>query len=556
MSMLRLNERACNVGGDYELNISNPLTRGLIFCAPGMRDVISGSVAVPVLEYSSTKSAKKASRYGVGLQSLGVHNGGFVFRNVPNVQSRIVGNDKATMAFLGETLTWTSNGVIFGIPANDATWVRPWLCLGISRNSLNNQRLRFGYSYTTGGTPDFSSSQETSGLIDDQIRCYGVIKRPGAGQQLFCADRSTAAATSAQAGTFWSESSSVYLFSRNTGNATSEGVQDAAVWMACIWDRDLSLDEWLSFQSDPFQILRKKAQSFYFLPDLGLSLSVASISLGVSSGSVGLTQANTLAMAGVDLATFIDELSLSGAEQLSVDDAAMLLDFDSPELLQNNVLTAGDMAVATSVDSVALSQAGVLAVAALDVGLSVDSVALVQANVIAVAGVDLAIEADTVALTQANILGVADAAVASVIDSVALSTADFLDVNELSLASAMDAVALVQANVLIVADMSLQSASDLIVLALNSVLSVADLSSAVALDSVVLDQSNVLVVAGLDLAVSAESPVLLQQNALTVNDMRLSILMDSLTIGGGVFVTESALGMIIRDFQYVLLVEG
>lgn len=556
MSMLRLNERACNVGGDYELNISNPLTRGLIFCAPGMRDVISGSVAVPVLEYSSTKSAKKTSRYGVGLQSLGVHNGGFVFRNVPNVQSRIVGNDKATMAFLGETLTWTANGVIFGIPANDATWVRPWLCLGISRNSLNNQRLRFGYSYTTGGTPDFSSSQETSGLIGDQIRCYGVIKRPGAGQQLFCADRSTAAATSAQAGAFWSESSSVYLFSRNTGNATSEGVQDAAVWMACIWDRDLSLDEWLSFQSDPFQILRKKAQSFYFLPDLGLSLSLSSMNLALSLDAPELAQANTLALADVDLAIDMDALVLSGSEQLGVASVAMQVDSDSPGLLQNNVLSAVDMAVALSVDSVALSQAGVLAIAALDVGLSVDAVSLLQANVISVAGMDLAIEADAVALTQANILSVADAAFGLVMGSVALSTADFLVVNELSLAGAIDAVALVQANVLVVADMALQSASDSIVLALNSVLSVADLGAAIALDSVVLDQSSVLVISGIDLGISAESPALLQQNALSVNDARLSILMDSLTIGGGVFVTESALGMIVRDFQYVLLVEG
>ena len=249
-----------------------------------------------------------------------------------------------------------------------------------------------------------------------------------------------------------------------------------------------------------------------YLGDSASELSVASVSVGFSVDSVGLSQANTLGVSDLSMSSGVESLDLSISGDLSID----------------------EMGVALGVDALVLQQASVMAVASLAVE----------------------VELDEIALTQANILTVADASAAVAIDSVVLSTAGLLAVNDLFLITQVEGLVLQQASVIAVADLSIQSANDSIALAPNSAIVVADSSLSVSIDSVVLNQSGLLVVDNASLAISAESPVLNQQNALAVNDSRLSIFMDSLTIGGGVFVTESALGMIIRDFQYVLLVEG
>lgn len=197
----------------------------------------------------------------------------------------------------------------------------------------------------------------------------------------------------------------------------------------------------------------------------------------------------------------------------------------------DSLLEVNFAALATSVDGVELGQNDVLSVAAAAIETAVDGVDIQQASTLSVGALLVGLMFEQIALSQSQVLGADDM---------------FLPVE-------MASVVLSQAGLLAVADLSLLPASDSIVLALNSVISVADVVLPVALDSLVLDQSSLLVVADVGLSISAETPVLLQLSAISVSDARLSVLMDSLTIGGGVFVTESAFGMIIRDFEYVLL---
>ncbi|HTF86294.1 MAG TPA: sialate O-acetylesterase, partial [Cellvibrio sp.] len=205
-----------------------------------------------------------------------------------------------------------------------------------------------------------------------------------------------------------------------------------------------------------------------------------------------------------------------------------------------------------------LSESDLLVVEGAQVSIGAEAVSLVQSNILDVGDVLAQATVDAVALSVAATISVTDIDIAVALDNVALivSSAELLSVESVDVAISAEAIALIQAHILALGDLLVGASADGVVLAPNSAIVVAGSSLSVSVDSVVLNQSGLLVVDNASLAISAESPVLIQQNALAVNDSRLSIFMDSLTIGGGVFVTESALGMIIRDFQYVLLVEG
>lgn len=206
------------------------------------------------------------------------------------------------------------------------------------------------------------------------------------------------------------------------------------------------------------------------------------------------------------------------------------------------------------VDTTHPTPAGYLTLAAYALPAYIDVLGL--SIVLSVNDVGLSVSSDNVALVQSNALAVNDAAMGLLADAVVLTTASSLFVSDMAATVSVDSVELVQANALGVADIGMLSSADSVELSLNALLSVADVLSSVAISEVSLDLSAVLVVGDVDVSLSADSPILIQQNALAINDIRLSILMDSLTLGGGVFVTESALGMMVRDFYYVLQVEG
>lgn len=281
-------------------------------------------------------------------------------------------------------------------------------------------------------------------------------------------------------------------------------------------------------------------------------------SLAVSSSvdSLDFGGSTNLSVASVSAAVAVDPVVLVQESALEVSALGLAVALDSVVLAQSSMLSVGSVDVGVAMGAVSLHQDSAIAVAGVQVSVAVDGVALVQQISISVANVRVPIEVGGVALVQESILSVAGSSVALLVDGVALSVGDLLVVGGVELGVGVSESALIQANLIAVSAVALVVSVGDVVLALDSVIDVADLVVSTFADPVVLDQSSVLVVADVDVSMAAVSPILQQQGVLSIDDLQISIFTDSLTIGGGVFVAESALGMIIRDFQYVLLVEG
>lgn len=540
--------------GRFEIDWRNPLTQGLIVCVHQGVDLVSGQPAVPVSAYGAALSGQRAGRYGMGIASRGTPNGGFVVKNVAGI-SQLFGKSASTLAAVATVGTMNNFGVLVGVPHNDSTWSTPFVMAALTRNNTNNNG-RAAVAKTTSGTVTGLAGNNSffNATVDPQV--YGMIDRGNNVPFIICRNQETVEGGVTGAGTYYHQSNSFYIFSRNL-TASGEGSQGVC-WLACMWDHALTVGEWKAFAANPMQLVMPYGITSYFFTagDPATLLTVQNVALSVAADSVALSQANTLSVADALLSSSVDGFDLIVSGELSVEGIAISSAVDAVELTQVNTLQVEDSVTSIAADAVVLSQAGALTVADVALAASIGSPALVQANLLAVADVSVSVAARNIVLTQANILSVADATLSSLMDSVVLSTADFLVVARMDLSVSLGSAGLLQANVLSVADMLVGSAMDSVVLALNSFLSVADLSVAVAVDSVAISQASLLSVQSMDLAVLSDSPVLIQENALAVNDVRLSILMDSLTIGGGVFVTESALGFVVRDFQYVLLVEA
>ena len=247
-----------------EIDRSHPLAEGLLFYSIGMRDLVSGKIAQPVVQWGSTNSGRNYGPMGFELESLGFEtvDGGFVWENCVEF-SRVHGTKKFTSAVSVSIISNTTNGVLHCVPKSSTAWTAPDTNWGLFQSGDTTSGL---LRWTEPSIPSLGSAVTSTGyLIEDGLPyLYSVTKNDTTTVNFYRSGELFQGVESADASNTldWPSQFNAYVLSRNT-SATAWGTE-GRVQLQAYWMRELEAGEHQAFYANPYALLRPRVPTLYY----------------------------------------------------------------------------------------------------------------------------------------------------------------------------------------------------------------------------------------------------------------------------------------------------
>lgn len=284
--------------GLYEIDWSNPITKGLVFASYGGFDYVAQLAGKPI----SANSSKTVNIRGKNLESNSTTNGGFLF-DFTHGFDRLNGQPLLTIFSAADIDTISTWGYLASAPASLTSWVSPFNCAGLLRNSST---LRGRLQAAIGPTTQFVSTTAGDYFVSGEYHTYSLTKELGGTVNFYRDGDFFETGVGASTGNITLLTRRICIFSRNDA-ATAEGI-DGRNPFTFYFARSLTAKEHRSLNDNPWQILKRKSYPL-FVPDAGGGVT-GSLSETAQDDTASASGTVTQNVSGSLSETLLDDVSV------------------------------------------------------------------------------------------------------------------------------------------------------------------------------------------------------------------------------------------------------
>ena len=260
-----------------EIDWNHPLAEGLLFYSIGFRDLVSGQIAQPIIEWGSTaefRSARNFGPRGLELESHSTVNGGFVWEHCTEL-ARLNGQELLTIAASFSFDDNNSTGTLVGLPVDAITWSTPFENVNLH---LIESGLKASLRFRIAAGVAVSSSADNALREDGKPEFISFSKNDTTSIEWYVEGEpySTSITGNNALALVFNNQFNIYALSRNTAGGTGgvNGRMQSHAW----WARDLKAGEHRYFYNNPSALLRLRVPTIYYIPAV-----TGSIAIGTSS---------------------------------------------------------------------------------------------------------------------------------------------------------------------------------------------------------------------------------------------------------------------------------
>ncbi len=243
-----------------EIDWRHPMAEGLLFYSIGFRDMVSGNIGQPIVQWGNVNSGRNHGPHGFGLESHSILNGGFIWENCVEFR-RVHGTRMLTLMVSIAIDGVVANARFTGVPIEAGSWPTNHTNCSLGR-ATDSAGL---FYFQEPSIPSMAGIFTNTGYVDvdGKYNMYGVTKNDTSTINFYKnGSLFQAVINSDGSATFdWPSQFNVYSFSRNTtadGWGCNGRLQVQAWWM-----RELLAGEHQQFYSNPYALLKPRTPVLY-----------------------------------------------------------------------------------------------------------------------------------------------------------------------------------------------------------------------------------------------------------------------------------------------------